>query len=198
MHMHLGKPAKLTLALLFMGALWLAGLYAFTRGVMAEAPAYKRPADAIVVLTGGTKRLETGFALLEKGMGKKLFISGVYRGVEVKELLARLKREDAERLNCCVELGFEADDTIGNAREATAWLRREGFRTYFLVTSNYHLRRATLDFKAFAPELKPFAYPVAPEGLDMKNWWRDSTARGLVLREYMKYLAGFLWRPLVT
>lgn len=194
----LGTPARLTLAALFLAALWLGGLYAFTRDVAEAPPPDMKPADAIVVLTGGTRRLDTGFELLDKGMGKKLFISGVYKGVEVKELLNKWKKESAHRLDCCVELGFEADDTIGNAREATGWLRRENFSTYYLVTANYHLKRALLDFNAFGPDLTPLPYPVQPDSLDMINWWREGASRSLILREYNKFLVALVLRLFAT
>lgn len=196
---HLNAPARLTLAALLFAAIWLGGLYAFTRDV-AENPQQSalQPADAIVVLTGGTKRLETGFDLLDKGLGKKLFISGVYKGVEVKELLSKWKKDGADRLDCCVELGFEADDTLGNAKEATAWLRREKYTSYYLVTANYHLKRALMDFNAFGPEFRPVPYAVQPDSLDMENWWRDGSSRALILREYNKFLAALLWRPFMT
>lgn len=192
----LNTPARLTLATLFLAALWLAGLYAFTRSVSENPQPAALPAvDAIVVLTGGTNRLETGFDLLDKGLGKKLFISGVYRGVEVKELLDKWKKGGAARLDCCVELGFEADDTLGNAKEATAWLRRENYKTYYLVTANYHLRRALMDFQSFGPEFTALPYAVQPDSLDMNNWWRESASRSLILREYNKFIAAFFWRP---
>ena len=124
--------------------------------------------------------------------------AGVHSGVAQEDLLARWKRKRAAKIKCCVVLGFEADDTLGNARETTAWLRKEGYKTYFLVTSNYHLRRALLDFRSFAPDLTPLAWPVEPDGIDMLNWWRDSVSRSLILREYTKYIAGFVRRPFAS
>lgn len=191
--------ARLTLAALFAASLWLGGLYGFTRDVAEPSSQDSlKPVDAIVVLTGGTRRLDTGFDMLEKGLGEKLFISGVYKGVEVKELLRKWKRPSTKRLDCCVELGFEADDTLGNAREATAWLRKEKFRTYYLVTANYHLKRALVDFRALGPELTPLPHAVQPESLDMLNWWRDPANRSLILREYNKYIAALLLRPFTS
>jgi uncharacterized SAM-binding protein YcdF (DUF218 family) len=155
--------------------------------------ALTRTADAIVVLTGGSKRLETGFDLLEAGIAKKLFISGVYRGVEVKELLNQWKKESQSHLDCCVELGFEADDTIGNAKETIKWLEQQGYHSIYLVTANYHMKRAMKDFETFDPDIEIIPYPVLPEGPDMKDWWRDTTYRSLILREYMKYMATVVW-----
>jgi uncharacterized SAM-binding protein YcdF (DUF218 family) len=186
---------RLTVILLFLAALWLAGLHNFTRDMQAEGATMptNRTTDAIVVLTGGTNRLESGFDLLKQQRGRKLFISGVYRGVEVRELMDQWKEEDRAAFDCCVVLGFDADDTLGNARETTEWLKKENYTSIFLVTANYHVKRALFAFERYAPDLKIIPYPVSPQGLDMKNWWRDDRNRSLVIREYSKYVASLLF-----
>ena len=68
------------------------------------------PTDAIVVLTGGRLRLESGLALLADGKAKKLFISGVNPRVE-RDVLLRSLGPAAEREACCIVLGHEADNT---------------------------------------------------------------------------------------
>ncbi|MEZ0225435.1 MAG: YdcF family protein [Alphaproteobacteria bacterium] len=190
----LGKTAKIALVVALIAAiLWLAGLEWFTRSIHSAAPPDAKPADAVVVLTGGTNRLETGFGLLKQGLGKKLFISGVYKGVEVKELLDKWKKEDHGGLDCCVVLGFEADDTLGNARETAHWMQEEKFTSAYLVTANYHMERALLVFNEVAPDIAITPWPVTPEGLDMENWWRNPSYRSVILREYMKYAVTFVW-----
>lgn len=165
----------------------------FTRSISAARPDIAAPkAQAIIVLTGGSNRLQTGFDLFERGLGQKIFISGVYHGVEVRELLNLWKEEDHKGIDCCVILGFEADSTIGNARESAAWLKKEGYTTFYLVTANYHINRALLEFKIFAPDTTIIPYPVIPEELDMDNWWRINRFRNLVIREYTKYLASLV------
>lgn len=193
-------PGQIALVGMMLAALWLGGLHAFTRPLSDVPVTPREQADAIVVLTGGSNRLQTGFDLLEKGLGKKLFISGVYQGVDVRELLRLMHPEkaavtedpdsllDETGLSDRVVLGFEASDTIGNARETVAWLRQQGYRRFYLVTANYHLKRAALEFKLIAPDLSAIPLPVTPEGLDMDNWWRNKTHRSLIIREYMKYL----------
>jgi uncharacterized SAM-binding protein YcdF (DUF218 family) len=187
----LSKPARFSLAFILLAALWLGGLQWFTRGIIENTPPDPLPADAVVVLTGGSNRIETGFHLLKDGLGKKLFISGVYRGTDVKELLDKSK-EGGSGLDCCVVLG-EAEDTIGNAEETTRWLRAQQYKSFYLVTANYHMARALLVFESFAPELRPIPWPVNPEKLDMPNWWRGENARMLILREYSKYLVTLVW-----
>lgn len=192
----LGKTAKLLLmALLLLSAMWLAGLEWFMRGIILNPPVGATPADAIVVLTGGSNRLDEGFDLLHKGMGQKLFISGVYRGVEVKQLLKKWQNADHSGLDCCVTLGFEADDTVGNARETLKWMQDEKFSSAYLVTANYHMERALLVFHTVAPEINIIAWPVKPEGFDLADWWREPASRSIVLHEYMKYVVTLAWSP---
>src|SRR5215472_6960493 len=62
------------------GLLALAGLVRFAMPPAAE----HRPAatDAIVVLTGGSLRLQSGIDLLREGKGRALFVSGVDQRVD--------------------------------------------------------------------------------------------------------------------
>ena len=146
------------------------------------APKPVQKLDAIVVLTGGSNRLDAGFNLLEQGFGKKLFISGVGRGLDVKHLLKRWKAEPQSQLDCCVVLGFEADNTVGNAVETAEWLHKEGFHSIYLVTANYHIRRALLEFGRLAPDVVITPFPVIPDRSDMS----------LIMREYTKYIAAYI------
>jgi uncharacterized SAM-binding protein YcdF (DUF218 family) len=162
---------------------WLTGLSAFVDDVNSlPVPKPAQKLDAIVVLTGGSNRLDAGFNLLEQGFGKKLFISGVYRGLDVKRLLKRWKAEPQSNLDCCVVLGFEADNTSGNAVETAEWLHKEGFHSIYLVTANYHIRRALLEFGRLVPDVAVTPFPVVPDKSDIF----------LMAREYMKYVAAYI------
>ena len=179
--------------IVFAFAGWLAGLMAFVGDVAdLPTPTATQKLDAIVVLTGGSNRLDAGFNLLEQGFGKKLFISGVYHGLDVKHLLKRWKSEPQSSLDCCVVLGFEADSTSGNAVETAEWLHKEGFHSLYLVTANYHIRRALLEFGRLAPDLVITPFPVIPDKFDVSNWWKDPATGMLVIHEYTKYIIASL------
>lgn len=143
--------------------------------------------DAIVVLTGGSDRLPAGFELLRAGEGRKLFISGVYRGVEVRELLA-LSRQAPGDLECCIALGYAADDTEGNAAETAVWMRAQGFRSLRLVTANYHMPRSLVEFRRALPEATIIPHPVAPRSVRLEGWWRWPGTASLIADEYNKFL----------
>ncbi len=187
------KRIFLPLVALLVIAVWLAGLHSFTRDMQLDLPDRKANADAIVVLTGGSNRLKTGFELLEQDRGKKLFVSGVYHGVEMGELLLHARPKNREMLECCVVLGFEADNTLGNARETVQWMHRQQYKTMILVTANYHVKRALQAFSHYASDdIKIIPYPVTPDGLNMDTWWKIPKYRSLILREYTKYVASLL------
>lgn len=190
----------LTLTAVLLAALWLAGLI-FYVGAMddpdqAAARRDTAQVDAIVVLTGGSERIATGINLLQQGLGKKLFISGVARGVD----LARLRDGHALSLAlraCCVVLGHQAGDTIGNAAETLAWLRQQNYRSFRLVTAHYHMARSLLEFRMLDPEITIVPHPVSPARVHLNVWWgRLGTARLLTI-EYNKLLLTmlrFAWR----
>src|SRR5690242_17754507 len=127
-----------------MFGLWLGGLVFFVASSLAIRGDPLIQTDAIVVLTGGRLRLETGVQLFAAGRARKLFVSGVNQRVDRDELLRTLG-PSAARAACCIALGHEADNTFGNARETANWMREQGYRSLRLVTSWYHMRRGLLE-----------------------------------------------------
>jgi len=153
-----------------------------------------RTTDAIVVLTGGAGRLAAGLALLAERRAKKLFVSGVYRGVDVAEIL-RLSREAPDELRCCIDLGHDAVDTRGNARETAAWMAREGFRSLRLVTASYHMPRSLLEFRRLMPDVEIVPHPVISETVHVADWWRWPGSASLIASEFGKYALALILAP---
>ncbi len=143
--------------------------------------------DGLVVLTGGAQRLKTGLALLERGAGRKLFVSGVHRGVDVAELL-RVSQQDPARVACCIELGYLAGNTRGNAAESAEWARRSGFQSIRLVTADYHMPRSLLEFRILAPELTVTPHPVFPGNVRSREWYKFPGTALFIAGEYTKTL----------
>ena len=181
------RLARLGVAAALLLAFWLGGLIWFVAAMPDEVVDPDTPADAIVVLTGGSARLAAGLDLLAHGKGKKLFVSGVYKGVEVAELV-RLSRHAPSDFDCCVVLGYTADNTRGNAVETAEWARREGYRSLRLVTAGYHMHRSLLEFRAAMPETEVIPHPVFPDHVKQQDWWRWPGTTALYIGEYDKYL----------
>ena len=170
--------------------IWLVGLFAFADRVRGFTPAPEPArADGIVALTGpSAERVNAAIRLLEQDKGERVLISGVNREVRRQEL--RELTPGSNRLfNCCVDLGFEAETTNGNAQEIAAWARAKGYDSLIVVTSDYHMPRSLLELRSAAPGLELTPYAVSTPSLDNSRWWRAAeTARRMTL-EYVKYLA---------
>lgn len=168
-------------------AAWLGGLFVFAAQIPKSLNVSSEETDAIVVLTGGTLRLEQGLALLAQGFAKKLFVSGVHRGVDVQQLL-KLSRQSPQALDCCITLGYSADHTTGNASETAEWMRAQGYRSMRLVTASYHMPRSLAEFHHAMPTETILPHPVFPENVKLDNWWRWPGTAVLIAGEYNKYL----------
>ena len=171
--------------------LWMAGLLVFADRVIDSTPAVEPAdsADAIVVLTGASDlRLKEGMRLLEGRKGQRLFISGVNREV-TRDQLRDVTQGSKKLYDCCVDLGFEAENTVGNAREIADWARGHDFYHLIVVTSDYHMPRSLLELKADMPDATFIAYPVASPDLDTRSWWKSPKGTRILVVEYCKYLA---------
>lgn len=181
--------AKLAAAVFVVVLIWTSGLLAFAARVDRSTPPGDPPdADGIVALTGGSaERIDAAMQLLEAGKAKRMLISGVSRQVTRAELQI-LTGADKPIYDCCVDLGFRAANTIGNAHETAQWARGKGYRTLILVTSDYHMPRARLELKGAMPEAVVYPYPVATPELRASRWWATSESIQRMTLEYSKYL----------
>ncbi|MEQ8355387.1 MAG: YdcF family protein [Kiloniellaceae bacterium] len=168
-----------------LGFLW------FTTLMPTQADTDDRTTDAIVVLTGGSDRLSVALDLLNADKGGKLFVSGVYRSVDVRQLLD-LSQYSPDDLSCCVVLGYEADNTRGNAIETAAWMQEQGFTSLRLVTATYHMPRSLLEFRRLMPNIEIVPHPVFPEHFKNDDWWMWPGSSRLLITEYSKYLVALL------
>ncbi len=181
----------LTTLFILAAAAWTLGFLSFVAQIKAmdEPPVNGalEVTDAIVVLTGGSERVAKGVELLGAGKARKLLISGAHPGVTPENLpgSGALPRDMRE---CCVALGHVAASTIGNAWEASAWLKAEHFRSARLVTANYHMPRSLLLFHAAMPDEIIVPHPVTPDSVRLDGWWRHSGTASLLATEYSKYL----------
>ena len=168
-------------------AAWAAGLVGFADSLPTEVTDGDTRTDAIVVLTGGSGRLGTGLELLSEGRAEKVFVSGVYRGVDVRRLL-ELSQRAPEELACCVEPGHGAVNTAGNAAETAAWMGRQGFHSLRIVTASYHMPRSLLEFRHVLRDQTLIPHPVFPEHVKQDRWWAFPGTAALIVGEYNKYL----------
>jgi uncharacterized SAM-binding protein YcdF (DUF218 family) len=90
--------------------------------------------------------------------------------------------------NCCVDLGFRAANTQGNARETANWATYHHYRSLIVVTADYHMPRAMMELQAAMPGVALHPYPVVTSTVDVRRWWRDQGDARRLAVEYCKYL----------
>jgi uncharacterized SAM-binding protein YcdF (DUF218 family) len=166
----------------------VAGFFIFVGMVVGATPPADPRAEGIVVLTGGSARIEEALRLLAEGRASRLLISGVNPSVSTAELAGVVDAELEAMLACCVDLGHNAQDTIGNAAETRSWAEDRGFGSLIVVTSDYHMPRSLAELSGTMPAISLVAFPVSNPELRLSNWWRDPGPFALLVREYSKYL----------
>lgn len=119
-------------------------LFAVTLGDPAADDAPK--SDAVIVLTGGDGRIEHAVDVLGQGKARRLLVAGADPLVAKADIAKRVPG-NGRLVRCCVDLGSESVDTRSNAAEAKRWLEENDFRSYRLITSDWHMRRARFEFE---------------------------------------------------
>jgi uncharacterized SAM-binding protein YcdF (DUF218 family) len=180
--------------MLLIGAMALAAVFVLAAGFLyfADGVARARPpgnpaADAIVALTGGAGRIEDAVTLLARGSASRLLISGVNERTSATALAGRSPRL-AGFMSCCVDIGYEALDTRGNALEAAKWARQRGYDSLIVVTSAYHMPRSLAEMARVLPNVRLIPYPVTPDGQDFAGWPTDGSVFKLLVAEYLKFI----------
>ena len=158
--------------------------------LLPQTPDVAPDADGVVVLTGGGPRVDVGVALFEKGVGKRLLISGASRAADRQDL--KEAAHGGPRFDCCADIGYSAEDTRGNAVEAADWAHGHGYHSIVVVTARYHMPRALREFASTMPDVTLLPWPVDQEGVDLSQWWRSPRTVLLLQREYSKYLASLV------
>jgi uncharacterized SAM-binding protein YcdF (DUF218 family) len=166
--------------------------FGFTMPEAAEEPEGRT--DAIVVLTGGEERLERAYALLQKGLAARLFVTGAGERTTKPDILKRLDNPPAE-LADRIELGYRAANTRDNASETAAWFNSQNLKSMRLVTSNYHMRRSLLHFGRAMPHARILADPVVPKRYGAGEWWTHADGVRKVAEELGAYLAAMFYIP---
>lgn len=184
----LWRRTGIPLAGAFLAILLVAGFFGFAEEIASATPPPDPRADAIVVLTGGSARIDGALRLLDEGRAKRLLISGVNPSVTSADLANLVDSALRDELACCVDLGRQAIDTVGNAAETRDWAAAHGFASLIVVTSDYHMPRSMTELAAAMPTVALIPFPVSNPDLRFADWWHDRATFTLLLHEYGKYL----------
>lgn len=171
------RAALLVLVGWALGFMWFA--------VSLPQPQHDKSTDAVIVPTGGAGRIGHGLEILDAGQAPLLLVTGVDTDVRPAEFAAEFN-VSMERMQCCVVLGFDALDTRGNAVETADWVAENKIKSLRLVTSDWHMRRASGELRQKLPT----------NVLIVEDAVATEPSLFILFLEYNKLLASWLSRAL--
>jgi len=140
---------------------------------------YNIQSKTIVVITGNVGRLKAAENLMNFNSEGRLLISGVAKGVKYSEII---KSETVDRKK--VDLGYNAQSTLGNAFETKVWVSNNNLKDFILITDDWHMKRALLLFKNSMPNINIYPYELKSNPKSLKEH--------LLFEEHLKYLIAHL------
>ncbi|GGH33452.1 hypothetical protein GCM10007036_46090 [Alsobacter metallidurans] len=180
---------NLTVTACLLAAVGLAaGFFLFVQSLARTEPPPTAKVEGIVALTGGAERIADAMELLSRGKGERLLITGV-NARTTRDSVGKQRPDLKSFFDCCVDLDYQALNTIGNAEQTRNWARQHGFRRLLVVTSTYHMPRTLAELSHAMPEGEFLPHPVVADKLDLDGWWREPGIVRLLAVEYVKFVA---------
>ena len=149
-------------------------------------------ADAIVAISGGDTEARTNEAihLQKEGWADNLIFSGAAKDPGSPSNAEIMRRGAIEAGIAANSIDVEelALNTLGNAEGTAKIVRERGYKKIILVTSKYHQRRASLEFRhLIGSDVKIINHP-APNDRNWpeKSWWLRPYSVVLALVETVK------------
>jgi uncharacterized SAM-binding protein YcdF (DUF218 family) len=158
-------------------------------GLLLEGPQPPlERSDAIIVISGdeGFARLREGVRLFQQGWARRLIVSGAAEdGVLSNAHSMRSHAVESGVPPSAILVEPEAMDTFGNAVYTRKIMAEHQLNSAILVTSPYHLQRASMTFAAVFQGSGVRLIPrSAPDSEWRKSgWWTQAETRRLTFRE---------------
>ena len=174
------------------------GLAEYKEKILSTKKYVSKKGTNIVILTGGTNRIKNGLKIINKfekasTFNSKILVSGTGKGFTKISLEKKLNFDfNLNLIECCIELDSISTNTYSNAYETLKWAKKNNIKKFILITSNYHMPRAFLEFKNRMPNLKIFTYPITPNKHDVKMWLSSFQTFSLIFSEYCKFIVANL------
>ena len=156
-------------------------------------------ADAAVVLGGDDSyqghRVRAAIRLYRQGWVRKVVLSGPKRGygIHETELSVPLALSRGIPQSDLLVIPHGARSTWQEAQLLAGMLERRGIRSLYVVTSNYHTRRARRAFlRASSGRLRVLAYPAPDDWFEPRRWWQSGDGRKVFVLECMKHVNSLL------
>ena len=190
---------KIVLFLFGLVIIYFIGFIIFAYKLNYEDTTPNEPTDAIIVLTGESKRITDSIKELAKNNSNKLFISGIYKQSSLENLINKtiqdLQNEKSlkispQSLKSRISMG-RAENTIENGLESASWIQKNNINSIRLMTSYYHMPRSKLIFEKYIPHIKIIEHPILFG--EKKPSIFDKNVFKVLFSEYNKYIITYIW-----
>ena len=173
---------------------FLIELFNFKENILSFKKYNNKKSSNIVILTGAANRIKDGLKIIDgfeklKIINYKILVSGTGKGFSKNSLIKQISPDfNPVLIECCIYLDSVSKNTFTNAIETSKWAKRNGVKEFILITSNYHMPRAILEFKNVMPDHKIYTFPITPRKHNIENWMSSSETFSLVFKEFCKYV----------
>ena len=155
------------------------------------------PADAIIAISGGNTPVRTAEAirLCQDGWAERLIFSGAAADMSGPSNAEVMRRQALDAGVPTADIFTEelSQTTKENAQRTKDLLISKGIRRVILVTSAYHQRRASLEFRTLAGDGITIINHPAPDDPDWPAfWWLTPRGWWLAGGELVKITAFYL------
>jgi uncharacterized SAM-binding protein YcdF (DUF218 family) len=154
-------------------------------------------ADVIVAISGGDTQARTAEAvrLQKEGYGSQLIFSGAAQDPNGPSNAAAMRQGALQAGVDAADINVEelARDTLENASDTAAIINKNHYHSIILVTSQYHQRRAYLEFHhLLGNNVKIINHP-APNDRHWpgRDWWLHPSSLFLGIAETIKAI--YVW-----
>lgn len=157
-------------------------------------------ADAIVAVSGGetTSRTLGAVKLYDEGYAPIIIFSGAAQDRTSISNAAAMR-------NIAIKAGVpksailieeDSADTFENAQNTAAIIKDRNINSIILVTSPYHQRRASIEFKrALGKTVRVINHSTSDENWRRSAWWKNNYSLSLTLSEFQKIIFLYLSKP---
>lgn len=144
--------------------------------------------DVLIVLSGGSGRIEQAVKLYEAGKTSCLVLSNSRERIS----------SESDMLQTAISLGIPrktiitedaAQSTYENAKYTLPIMKEHGFKSAIVVSSDFHMRRVKFNFdRVYKGSGIKLTYVGADSGYNANLWWADNYSRSTTLNEYAKLI----------
>ena len=161
-------------------------------GLILKKAGPPRKADIAVVLAGDGygKRILEAAQLVKEGYVPRVLVSGpagTY-GLNECDLAIPFAVKQGFPESYFIHGEHEAHSTREEARANVAQMRKLGVKSFIVVTSDYHTRRAGWMFRKEAPDMQIYIVAAPDAEWELRAWWQNREGQKHVATEWLKSL----------